>query len=95
MRRYLSYKTIICIAALAFVVSYDDHSVFDSIKQNRTVDSLHTELEAIRDTTELYRELNSRLQSDPELIEAVVREEYGMRRTGEDVYLFVEENEQQ
>ncbi len=35
-----------------------------------------------------YRELNRRLASDPVLMEQVVREQYGMKKAGEDVYVF-------
>jgi len=38
-----------------------------------------------------YRDLNRRLASDPALMEQVVREQYGMKRASEDVYVFTEE----
>ncbi|MDE6464417.1 MAG: septum formation initiator family protein [Muribaculaceae bacterium] len=88
--RFLSPWTIVCLAVVAFVMFYGDNSVFDSIDQDRTVDSLRAELAAIRDSTEHYRRLNERLTSDPELMEQVVREQYGMKRPHEDVYNFVE-----
>lgn len=89
-RRYLSLWTLCCIGVVAFVVCYGDNSVFDSIDQDRTVDSLRTELAAVLDSTEHYRNLNSRLSTDPELMEQVVREQYGMKRPHEDVYTFEE-----
>lgn len=35
-----------------------------------------------------YQQLNERLAGDPDLMEQVVREQYGMKRQSEDVYLF-------
>lgn len=89
-RRYLSPWTLGCLAVVAFVVCYGDNSMFDSIDQDRTVDSLRRELAAVRDSTAHYRELNSRICTDPELMEQVVREQYGMKRPHEDVYTFEE-----
>jgi len=37
-----------------------------------------------------YRDLNRRLASDHDLMEQVVREQYGMKRTSEDVFIFNE-----
>ena len=65
--------------------------VASSIEHERTIDSLTRELEANRDTMLYYRDLNRRLASDPALMEQVVREQYGMKRASEDVYVFTEE----
>jgi hypothetical protein len=35
-----------------------------------------------------YRDLNSRLSSDPTTLERIVREQYHMQRADEDVYIF-------
>lgn len=59
-----------------------------SIEHQRTIDSLRCDLEANRDTMLYYRELNRRLASDPTLMEQVVREQYGMKKASEDVYVF-------
>lgn len=76
------------MAVITMVVCYGDHSVFQSIDQDKVLDSLRLELRAVCDSTAHYRELNSRLTTDPDLIEQVVREQYGMKRPNEDVYVF-------
>ncbi len=91
MRRFISPWTILCLGVVAFIVFTGDNSVFQSIEHERTIDSLTRELEANRDTMLYYRELNRRLASDPALMEQVVREQYGMKRASEDVYVFTEE----
>lgn len=87
-KRYLSLWTLLCFGIVTTVVCYGDHSVFQSIDQDQVLDSLRLELQAVNDSTEYYRVLNSRLTTDPELVEQVVREQYGMKRTNEDVYTF-------
>ena len=77
MRRFISPWTILCLGVVAFIVFTGDNSVFQSIEHERTM--LY------------YRDLNRRLASDPALMEQVVREQYGMKRASEDVYVFTEE----
>lgn len=90
-KRFISPWTILCLGVVAFIVFTGDNSVFQSIEHERTIDSLSAELEANRDTMLYYRDLNRRLASDPALMEQVVREQYGMKRASEDVYVFTEE----
>lgn len=90
LRRYVSVWTVVCIGVMLFVLFYGDHSVLHSIDYDNTIDSLRAELQANRDTTEYYRRLNERLKSDPELMEQVVREQYGMKKANEEVYIFTE-----
>ncbi|MDE6121477.1 MAG: hypothetical protein K2F63_06775 [Muribaculaceae bacterium] len=90
IQRYLSPVTLLCLAAVGFIIFSGEHTVVRSVEYDRIIDSLRSELEANRDTMLYYRDLNSRLASDAELMEQVVREQYGMKRASEDVYKFTE-----
>lgn len=87
-RRFLSLPTLFCLAVCVYVVFSGEHTVSQSIAYNREIDSLKAVLEANRDTMLLYKELNGRLGTDPNLMEQVVREQYGMKKPGEDVFKF-------
>lgn len=89
-RRFLSPTTLLCFGVLGYVIFAGENTVFRSIDYDRTIDSLRCELEANRDTMLYYRGLNSRLASDRNLMEQVVREQYGMKRANEDVFIFNE-----
>ncbi len=89
-RRFLSPVTLVCIVAICYIVFAGENTVFRSIDYDRTIDSLRAELEANRDTMLYYRDLNRRMSSDRDLMEQVVREQYGMKRASEDVYIFNE-----
>lgn len=89
-QRFLSPVTLVCLLLLGYIVFAGENTVFNSIDYDRTIDSLRQELAANRDTMLYYRGLNRRLASDPDLIEQVEREQYGMKRAGEDVYIFKE-----
>ncbi|MDE5662138.1 MAG: septum formation initiator family protein [Muribaculaceae bacterium] len=90
MRRFLSPVTLACLLVIGYIVFSGENTVFRSIDYDRTIDSLRAELDANRDTMLYYRDLNRRLASDRELMEQVVREQYGMKRASEDVYIFNE-----
>ncbi len=88
LRRFMPVSTLLCLGAVAFIIFSGDNTVFRSIDYDRQIDSLEQCLAAERDTMLYYQGLNERLASDPELMEQVVREQYGMKRASEDVYLF-------
>lgn len=94
-RRFVPVSTLLCLAAVGFVVFSGENTVFNTIDYDRQIDSLRSELNAQTDTMLYYRGLNKRLASDPELMEQVVREQYSMKRDGEDVYIFKEANNEQ
>ena len=89
-RRFLSPITIVSLLVLGYIIFSGENTVFRSINYDRTIDSLRAELEANRDTMLYYRDLNGRLATDRGLMEQVVREQYGMKRTSEDVFIFTE-----
>lgn len=88
LRRYMKPATLLCLAAVAYIVFSGEYTVFHGIDYDRQIDSLRHELASRRDSMLYYRDLNRRLNYDRELIEKVVREQYGMTRPGEDVYIF-------
>lgn len=88
IRRFVSPMTVVCILVLIYIVFAGENTIISSIEYDRTIDSLRTELEANRDTMLYYRDLNRRLSTDRNLMEQVVREQYGMKRPGDDVFIF-------
>lgn len=89
-RRYVSLLSIVVILFLSYMLLSQDRSIYSYMDNARVIDSLRTEIRNAADTVRLYQELNSKLTSDPELMEKVVREQYNMAREGEDVYVFKE-----
>lgn len=90
-RRYVSIMLIIVVLFVIYTLFLQENSIFKFVEYSRTIDSLKTEIKTATDTMLYYNEMNSRLSTDPEVMERVVRENYNMVRDGEDVYLF--ENE--
>ena len=88
LRRYVSLLTVGVMTAIVYMLFFSDTSVLHKIEYQRIIDSLQTEVEINRDSMLYYKELNSRLSSDPEVMERVVREQHNMKRPDEDVYVF-------
>lgn len=87
-RRYFSIVTLIVVGAIGYMFLSKDKFVHSYMRNAAQIDSLRTEISSARDTVALYRELNSKLSSDPELMEKVVRENYNMKRDGEDIFVY-------
>ena len=86
-RRYISVTFIIVMAFILIVLFFNDNSIVKSIDYNRQITELKQEIKANRDTLEYYKALNHSLDTDPETMERIVREQYHMQRENEDVYI--------
>jgi cell division protein FtsB len=88
LRRYFSPMTIIVLALLCYMAFFGETSVVKELEYKRIIDSLENEVAISRDSMMYFHELNERLESDPAMMEQVVREQYNMNRPNEDVYIF-------
>lgn len=86
-RRYISFPLVGMVGILVFILFFTDNSIPDTYIYDREIDELRTEIKNANDTLDYYMYLNSRLFSDTEAMEAVVRENYHMQRQGEEVYV--------
>ena len=91
LRRYFSLITLGVIAAIVYMIFFSDTSVVKKIKYQHIIDSLRIEVEATHDSMLFYKEINSRLSTDREVMEQIVREQHYMKRPNEDVYTFTTE----
>ena len=85
--RYLAAPTLLGVALLAYIAFFGDRSVTQRIAYQHIIDSLQVCLAQQQDSLEFYRDLNRRLNTDPQLMEQVVRERYNMKRPNEDIYV--------
>ena len=90
-RRYFSLLTLGVIAVILYMIFFSGTSVLKKIEYQRIIDSLRTEVEINRDSMLYYKNLNSRITTDPEVMEQVVREQHNMKRPNEDVFIFTRE----
>lgn len=87
-RRYFSLISVGVLGVVVYMIFFSDTSVVNKIEYQRVIDSLRVEVELSRDSMLYYKNLNSQLTTDPEVMERVVREQHNMKRPDEDVFVF-------
>lgn len=85
--RLVILPALVAIGVLVYLTFFSEKSVSHRIQYQAMIDSLEEALRQERDTLAYYRDLNRRLNTDPELMEQVVREQYNMKRDNEDVFI--------
>lgn len=88
LKRYVSVPLIAVVAFVVFVLFFNENSMIKSYDYSTEIRSLERQIVQCEDTLRYYRELNRRLDSDPQELERIVREQYHMQRPSEDVYIF-------
>ena len=78
---------LVIVAFLAIILFFNDNSISKSVEYNNRIKELRQEIKSNQDTLEHYRRLNHSLDTDPETMERIVREQYHMQRENEDVYI--------
>lgn len=64
----------------------DTYSLWTRIALNYRMDELQTKKEKLQKETVILKEKIEDLKTDPDLLERIAREEYGMKKEGETVY---------
>lgn len=85
--RWLSLPLIIIVAFLIVMIFYGDNSYLKSKEYSEKIDELTKEIKANRDSAAYYRRKSHELSTDRETLEKIAREQYGMKRANEDVYI--------
>lgn len=86
-RRYIRVGFVLTVGVLAYIMLFSDNSVIDNYKYQMEIDKLRTEIKECTDSIIYYENLNRRLRTDPATMEQIVREQYHMQRTNEDIYI--------
>ncbi|MCH5245669.1 MAG: septum formation initiator family protein [Muribaculaceae bacterium] len=87
-RRYISLTLVIVVGLIVYVTGFNDNSFINIHHYKQQIKELKAEIKENRDTLEYYEALNRRLDTDPVTMERIVREQYHMQRSGEDIYVF-------
>lgn len=85
--RWLSLPLIIIVAFLVIMIFYGDNSYLKSKEYSEKIDELTKEIKANRDSAIYYQRKSHELSTDRETLEKIAREQYGMKRANEDVYI--------
>lgn len=87
--KYLSIPALLIVGFLIYIIFLQENSIRKNYEIERTIDSLKHAIEREKDSLEVYKEKNKRLDNnDPELVEKVVREQHNMSLPTEEIYVF-------
>lgn len=85
--RWLSVPLVIITVFLVMMIFYGDNSYLKSKEYSKKIDELTKEIKENRDSATYYHRKLNELTTDPETLEKIAREQYGMKREKEDVYI--------
>lgn len=87
--RRQSYLSVLLVAGAVIVLlfSNEETSMTRSRELDKEITTLKGAIAAARDSAEYYKQARKRLETTTEDLERVARENYGMQRPTEDVYI--------
>lgn len=88
IKRYFSLPLLAVLAFVTYVLFFNDNSMQKSMEYAAEIRKLEHKIVMCEDTLQHYDALNRRLNTSPEELERIVREQYHMQRPSEDVYIF-------
>lgn len=85
--RWLSLPLIIIILFLFVMIFYGENSYLKNKEYGEKINELKKEIKANQDSAKYYQRKAKELSTDRETLEKIAREQYGMKKSYEDVYI--------
>ncbi|MCF0182029.1 MAG: septum formation initiator family protein [Muribaculaceae bacterium] len=85
--KWLSISLIIVVAFIAWMLMGSENNYMHSKKLMDEINDLKAEIKAKQDSALYYEKKVQELHTDPETLERIAREQYGMRRANEEIYV--------
>lgn len=84
------YQLLFLVILVLSLFLFGDNSIIKRIKYEKEIQHLESQIEFYRKKTEIDRTKLDELKSNKENLEKFARENYLMRKDGEDVFIIVE-----
>ena len=85
--KWLTSPIIVVLGIAVFLLFYIDNNYINRTEHQDQIDELRAEIKLNLDSTAYYEQKAASLNSDRERLEKIAREQYGMKRDNEDVYI--------
>lgn len=85
--RWIKSPILIIIPIAIFLLFYSDNSYLNKTENQEQIDELRAEIKINIDSAAYYEQKAAALDTDRERLEKIAREQYGMKRSNEDVYI--------
>ncbi len=82
---------VILIGALFYVLLFGDYGIWRIKSMQKEIERQNHEIELLQAAQDSLRQERWQLINDPEYVEKIAREQYGMQKEGEVVYKFYDE----
>lgn len=84
--RWLSLPFIIFIAFIVMLLFYGENNYMLINQQKKEIDKMNAQIKVMEDSAKYYERKTQELNTDKETLEKIAREQYGMKRTNEEVF---------
>lgn len=85
--RWLSLPFIIFIAFIVMLLFYGENNYMLINQQKKEIDKMNAQIKVMEDSAKYYERKTQELNTDKETLEKIAREQYGMKRTNEEVFV--------
>lgn len=82
-----NFLIILVVLFGVYVTCISDYNYSRVLEYDKEIKTLKAQIKQCEDSTAVYRQRLKMLDSDPETLERIVREEYLMKRDNEDLYI--------
>lgn len=82
-----NFLIVIIVLFGVYITCMSDYNYSRVLEYDKQIKSLKAQIKQCNDSTVVYRQRLKMLDSDPETLERIVREEYLMKRGNEDLYI--------
>lgn len=84
--RWLSLPFVIFIAFIVMLLFYGENNYMLINQQKKEIDKMNAQIKVMEDSAKFYERKTQELNTDKETLEKIAREQYGMKRTNEEVF---------
>lgn len=85
--RWLNIPLLIFVGFVVVLLFFGDNSFVRSSKYRSQINELKSQIKTYEDSAAMYDSKVNELNTDNESLERLVREQYGMKRVNEEVYI--------
>ena len=83
---WLNLPFLIFLAFILMMLFFGEYNYMEISKQKSEINNLNAQIKSKEDSAMYYEKKFRELDTDKENLEKLAREQYGMKRTNEDVY---------
>lgn len=85
--RWINIPLLIFVGFVVVLLFFGDNSFVRSSKYRSQINELKSQIKTYEDSAAMYDSKVNELNTDNESLERLVREQYGMKRANEEVYI--------